>query len=324
MINYLTFIIAMLLVSCTHTVKPQEDYDAIIISEYDNTYDKGGRLSKVIITETKGLYAGEDNKLVLGDKSNRVQFFSYTNDTVYSIKEITGILGEIKTIKFTEDAEEELLMQNGKDTLEYSYKRYYRGDKDKCEYMKMLWRSYENPTVVEGFESCYYYDNDGNKTKSVNKDFDENKVMETYYFEGIEYKDAIQRIPKSANSPDVVCGIKTIDNDTIIIHTTYNGTLENISKEFTDGKKKINQQFDSKATLTGEWTDYRKDGLKISVSNVQRSDGFKIDSIFYKNDKKLRDIQIDSNSFMKTVTNSVYDDKGNLLKVVTKIKQFNT
>ena len=183
----------------------------------------------------------------------------------------------------------------------------------------MMWRSYDNPSVQEGFEDSCFYDTEGNRIKSIYKSFDTNEVSETYYFDGITYEEALLRIPKSADKPDIVCSTKSVVNDTVIIRTTLNGELEDITKEYTDKSKKVKQNYDRNGILDAEWVDYVEDGLKISASNYQRPDGFRTDSVFYKNDRKLRKVEVDSNRVMKMITNSEYDDKGNLLKEVTKI-----
>lgn len=316
MMNKLIFAGFLLLFSCSNSVKQQKDYDAVMINEYKNTYDNKGRLSKVIITVTKGMYSGDNG---LEDKTVRIQQYSYKDDTDYLIDEITGVLGEQRLIKYTRHSKEEILLKNEKDTLEYSYERYYNCDKDKSEYSKMMWRSYDNPSVQEGFEDSCFYDTEGNRIKSIYKSFDTNEVSETYYFDGITYEEALLRIPKSADKPDIICSTKSVVNDTVIIRTTLNGELEDITKEYTDKSKKIKRQYDRNGILDAEWVDYVEDGLKISASNYQRPDGFRTDSVFYKNDRKLRKVEVDSNRVMKMITNSEYDDKGNLLKEVTKI-----
>ncbi|MCD8184357.1 MAG: hypothetical protein LUE99_16220 [Bacteroides sp.] len=319
MINKPVFIIALFLSSCSNAVKQQENYDVVIVSEYDNTYDKEGRLSKVSIVETISMHSGRDDNKPFVDTSVRTQRYSYTDDACL-MTESSYNPNIVETIRSSNDSKEELQLEDEKDTISYSFERYHHNDKDKLEHEKTLWRSRGNSSMTSSFESYHYYDENGNEIKSIYHDLETKKKEETYYFSGITYAEALQRVPKSVNEQKIVCAIKTVDNDTVIIRTTYNGKLEDITKEYTDGNKKIKQKYDTAAELIAEWTDYEEEGLKISTSNTQRPDGFHTDSIFCRNGKKLRAIWIDSTDMMKMVVTSEYDIKGNLVREVTKTK----
>ena len=282
--------IALLLTACGHNAQPQEHYNSVLITEYNNTYDNAGRLVNVKAVNTHNLYYSQDKAYIL--TSNSLQQYIYSNDTDYIATEISD--SDIKTTSRHKNIKEELWLKDGKDTTFYSFTRYYA--KDKPEYIKDISASADTPSEKQVSESFYTYDSQGELLKTTDTDLITGQKTERYFFKGITYEEALQKIPHSECTQEIVCENTTTNNDTVIVLTTIDGAPSKTRKEYRDGE------------------------LRIEVLNREFEDFHWTDSTYYKNGMKFKETSIDSNRTNKTITISIYDEKGHLLKETDKYK----
>lgn len=284
----------LLFIACTQNKTP-EDYDAIIVAEFKNNYDIINRLSSVEITKTQNLHSGSNKSKVFTVISNGSQQYEYKNSLEYTMKEFFESSGESRIVRYANKSREELYLKGGNDTILYSFDCYY--DKDKLEYTKVVWKNPEEPFLKDGYEIHYFYDKEGNCIKKMNTDL---KTKES--------------------KREIRCTLKQIDKDTIVIQTVINDTLQLIEKEYTDGRKKIKQTLDCNMSLINTTTQYEENGLKIEVNKSVSGTKCTTDSIYIKNDKKVKFTNVFSDDNMKIITISQYDKSGNIIKEVTKTK----
>ena len=254
-----------------------------------NTYDEAGRLSEVRMTETTDMLPGKDNSGAFVTTSKSSRKYVYNNDTDYVVMEFVDMLSEVKTIKYSAGTKEELWLENNQDTVMYSFEKYR--DKDKLEYRKDVSKHNGTPPEEWRSETFYDYDKNGNLVKCVEHDLCTGVKTARYFFEGITYDEALRRVPESRYKPKIVCKVRADNRDTIITQTVVDGLLDEVLKE------------------------YRHNGLKVVVSRTILDKGYLIDSIYYKKDRKLRTVIIDSTDAI-----SEFDEKGNPVKEVSKMK----
>ena len=279
--------IAILLNACHHNAKPQEHYDTVSITTYHNTYDSIGRLVNVQAMEKLTIYYDKDKGYT--QISNRLQWYLHSNDSNYIATELSG--SDVITINCHGNIKEELHLQDGKDTTFYSFTRYYA--KDKPEYAKHLFIG-ETSTEREASESYFIYDHNGDIVQTTDSDLITGEKTERYFFKGITYKEARQKLPPSECKQEIVCETTTANKDTVIVLTSINGSPHETRKEYKDGE------------------------LRIEVRTRNIEDLYQTDSIYYRNNRKLKEIHINSSPRSKNITVSVYDEKGHLLKSTSK------
>lgn len=284
----------LLFISCNQN-KPQENYDAIIISEFKNNYDIINRLSRVEIAQTQNMYYGPNKSEVFKTTSNGSQQYEYKDSLGYTMKELVESSGESRVVRYANKTIEELRLEGEKDTIWYSFDRYY--DKDKPEYSRLVWKNSDEASPKEGYEIYYYYDKKGNCIKKINTD--------------LKTKESKQ---------EIICKVKKTNKDTTVIQTIINDTLQLIEKEFTDGRKKIKQTLDCNMNLINTTTKYDENGLKVEVNKSVSGINCITDSVYIKNDKKVKSTMISSDNNMKITTISQYDKWGNIIKEVVKTK----
>lgn len=279
-----------LLAACSRNTQPQEHYNSVLITEYNNTYDNAGRLVNVKAVNTHNLYYSQDKAYIL--TSNSLQQYIYSNDTDYIATEISD--SDIRTTSRHKNIKEELWLKDGKDTTFYSFTRYYA--KDKPEYIKDISASCDSPSEKWMSESFYTYNSQGELVKTTDTDLTTGEKTERYFFRGITYEEALQKTPHSECTREIVCENTTANNDTVIVTTTIGGLPSEIRKEYRDGE------------------------LKIEVLNRKFGDSHRTDSIYYKNGMKFKETCIDSSRTSKTIKTSIYDERGHLLKETDKYK----
>lgn len=74
--------------------------------------------------------------------------------------------------------------------------------------------------------------------------------------------------------------------------------------------------------LTGSFTELKSDGFDIHVDCIVQDDHTNIDSTYYKNGKKIRDVSLWDTS--KDIVLFKYDKQGNIVERVEKTKYFDT
>ncbi len=79
----------------------------------------------------------------------------------------------LKTMRYTENTIEELVLENNKDTFSYTFSTYY--DKNKPKYNKSIIILGDEPSSDSRYEEYYYYDNNGNNTKKIHHDLNTGK-----------------------------------------------------------------------------------------------------------------------------------------------------
>lgn len=188
--------------------------------------------------------------------NNFTKTYSYDNDSYcYTVEEpLSGSL--LKTMRYTENSIEELVLENNKDTFSYSFSLYY--DKNKPKYKKSIIILGDDPFSDSRYEEYYYYDNNGNNTKKIRHDLNTGEREETYKFNDTDYKEAVNLVPSSDYKQNIECSLKQTVNDTLISRITLNGVLDRVMKEYTIGKKKIKEEFDNGMTLVNKETEYEK------------------------------------------------------------------
>ena len=271
---------ALFLSGCKNSKQP-EGYNSVNIIEYVNVYDENNRILTVQGTEYDYLYFGDNkDKEILADVNNFTTIYSYDNDSsCYTVKEpLSESL--LKTMRYTENTIEELVLENNKDTFSYSFSLYH--DKNKPKYKKDIIILGDEPFSDSRYEEYYYYDNNGNNTKKIYHDLNTGEREETYKFNDTDYKEAVNLVPSSDYKQNIECSLKQTVNDTLITRITLNGVINRVMKEYIDGKKKIKEEFDNDMTLINKETEYEERGLKVNVNHTLRSTGYLTDSIYYE------------------------------------------
>ena len=159
---------ALFLSGCKNSKQP-EGYNSVNIIEYVNVYDENNRILTAQGTEYDYLYFGDNkDKEILADVNNFTTIYSYDNDSsCYTVKEpLSESL--LKTMRYTENTIEELVLENNKDTFSYSFSLYH--DKNKPKYKKDIIILGDEPFSDSRYEEYYYYDNNGNNTKKIYHD----------------------------------------------------------------------------------------------------------------------------------------------------------
>lgn len=122
--------------SCKNS-KQQKEYNSVNIIKYINIYNENNRILTAQGTEYDYLYfGGNKDKGILVDVNNFIKIYSYDNDSsCYTVEEpLSESL--LKTMRYTENTIEELVLENNKDTFSYTFSTYY--DKNKPKYKKVL------------------------------------------------------------------------------------------------------------------------------------------------------------------------------------------
>ena len=309
---------ALFLSGCKNSKQP-EGYNSVNIIEYGNVYDENNRFLTAQCTEYEYLYFGDNkDKEILADVNNFTTIYSYDNDSsCYTVKEpLSESL--LKTMRYTENTIEELVLENNKDTFSYSFSLYH--DKNKPKYKKDIIILGDEPFSDSRYEEYYYYDNNGNNTKKIYHDLNTGEREETYKFNDTDYKEAVNLVPSSDYKQNIECSLKQTVNDTLITRITLNGVINRVMKEYIDGKKKIKEEFDNDMTLINKETEYEERGLKVNVNHTLRSTGYSTDSIYYEGNKKVKHIYNSDYNGTITVEISEYDEQGNIIKKTIKLR----
>lgn len=309
---------ALLLSGCKNSKQP-EGYNSVNIIEYFNIYSANNRILSAQGTEYNYLYFGDNkDKGILAETNNFIKRYSYDNDSSsYTVEEPLS-KSLLKTMRYTENTIEELVLENNKDTFSYSFSLYY--DKNKLKYKKSIIISEDGTSSDSRYEDYYYYDNNGNNTKKIHHDLNTGQREETYKFNGIDYKEAVKIVPSSDDKQNIECSMKQTVNDTLITKITLNGVVNRVMKEYIEGKKKIKEEFDNDMTLVSKETEYEENGLKVNVNLTVSSAGYSTDSIYYEGDKKVKHICNSDFNGAITLEISEYDEQGNIVKNTSKLR----
>ena len=308
----------LLLSGCKNSKQP-EGYNSVNIIEYVNIYDENNRILTAQGAEYNYLYFGDNkDKGILAETNNFTKTYSYDNDSsCYTVEEpLSGSL--LKTMRYTENSIEELVLENNKDTFSYSFSLYY--DKNKPKYKKSIIILGDAPFSDSRYEEYYYYDNNGNNTKKIRHDLNTGEREETYKFSDTDYKEAVNLVPSSDYKQNIECSLKQTVNDTLITRITLNGVLDRVTKEYINGKKKIKEEFDNDMTLVNKETEYEENRLRVNVNHTLRNTGYSTDSIYYEGNKKVKHIYNSDYNGTITLEISEYDEQGNILRKTKKLR----
>ena len=115
----LFFLGSILLLSGCKNSKQPEGYNSVNIIEYINIYDENNRILTAQGTEYDYLYFGDNkDKGILAATNNFIKKYSYDNDSsCYTVEEpLSESL--LKTMRYTENTIEELVLKNNKPMFE--------------------------------------------------------------------------------------------------------------------------------------------------------------------------------------------------------------
>ena len=306
--------------SCTKSVQQNEDFDVVTIDEFENRYNSKEKLEVIKITSTEQMYK---LRILMSETVNTsIHTYTYRNDSLYSISEISNLNKDvIKNTYYKDKSKEAITIRNNKDTIEYSLYQYRDFKEEKLDYKRTIRRVTGKPvanfTISDNYEEWYLYNN-GHRVKTIRHDFNNSQTEDTYYFNDVLYKDALQAIPKSNNKQIIICYSHNNINDTLVEKSSINGEVSQVVKKYKDKDKKIEHTHASDGNET-LYIQYKDRGIDITVLNSSIM-GNRTESTYMKKGKIMREAHISNRS--KHLVTYDYDTHGNLIKRMTKIKFF--
>lgn len=304
--------------SCAKSVQQSEDFDVVNIDEFKNKYSSNKKLETIKIISTQQMY--KSCKLVSETVNTSLHKYTYRNDRLYSIIKTSEQNKDVITTTYYKDKfKETITIRNNKDTIDYSLHLYKDHKEEKIDYERIIRRVTGKPiidfTINDNYEEWNFYDNEC-VVKTVRHDFNNSQTEETYYFNDILYKDALQRIPKSNNKQLIVCYTSNSINDTLVEKRFINGEISQVTKKYKDNGKEIEHIYttDGHEVLSIQYKDGNMD-ITVDSSTFM---GNSTDSIYVKNGKTIREAKISDDA--KRLVTYDYDPSGNLIKRVEKIK----
>ena len=317
----LLFLVFVLYACGTKTVSEEGYYDRITMTTYENKYDENNRLSEVQWTRTSHYRDEEGAETIDLVEDKSTDYYTYINDEEFTVGSKSKKSGNIQFMRYAPQREELVALNAKGDTVHYSLRKYC--DKSKRELLYA--RNIDNDYVLHeenDYEEKNEYDGGGNLTKRVRYYFDTGKKRTTYFFRGLSYEEAEKRIPRTDGDYDIVCNIEKISGDTLIRESIKNGIVSHIEKTIVEENGKKEFIFDADMKLTSSFTELKSDGFDIHVDRFVQDDHTGIDSTYYKNGKKIRDVSLWDTS--KHIVLFKYDKRGNIVEMVEKVKYFDT
>lgn len=315
---HLLYCIFFICCSCSKATQKSEDFDVVTIDEFKNTYSSNKKLETIKIISTQQIY--KSCKLVSETVNTSLHKYTYQNDRLYSIIKTSEQNKDVITTTYYKDkSKETITIRNNKDTIDYSLCLYKDYKEEKIAYERIIRRVTGKPiidfTINDNYEEWNFYDNEC-VAKTVRHDFNNSQTEETYYFNDILYKDALQRIPKSNNKQLIVCYTSNSINDTLVEKRFINGEVSQITKKYKDNGKEIEHVYttDGYEALSIQYKDGDMD-ITVDSSTFM---GNSTDSTYVKNGKTIREAKISDDT--KRLVTYDYDPSGNLMKRVEKIK----
>lgn len=304
--------------SCTQPEPREEMYDFITTTTYHNNYDAAGKLSSVNISEREE--RNINGKYMLKGIKHAVQRYKYPEGGICEIATISDWSpNDVHMTVTGEKSSEDYTVKNGSDTLYYDLSVYLDKDKTKLKYKRFIWKGIASSAGSygknENTESTYDYDDKGNNTRIIKRDFITGDRVETCIFYNISYQEAAKSAPKRADI-EIVCYIEKEVGNTTVTQYQLNGKTTYFKKEYKDGDKSIEAKFDADSLLVEKITNYREDELDITVKQVSELE--LIDSTYYMGGKEMRRVCVYPDS--KSINTSEYDDRGNIIHEVRKSK----
>lgn len=306
------FLLLLLISSCQRN-KPAELFDVVVYTGYKNHYEDG-RLHKIekinqenYVGRKKITYLYEYKYVYKTDKEYEIQEYTFENN-----KKI------ISTIeRYTSNSFELIYFKDGiKDTCNYRFTEY--NEKGEIVYERVIrqftvpkYDIYEN----DNYEGFYLYDSLAGIDMLKKYDFVTGDSSALYWFHDISYQDAIKKVPPTPEKRDINCIFSKSVGDTVYKHVYSNNELFSSSKTWTEDGRRIQKKLLQEENLIIQTEDYKMDDLNIHIDRTFNS---RLDSIFYRNDKVIRKVEIMPQS--KTITEYEYDSKGNVIKEISKIK----
>lgn len=307
-----------LLNACGQPEPREEMYDFIITTEYRNSYDAAGKLSSVNISERNE--QNVNGKYMLKDSKHTVQKYKYPEGAICQISTTSDYSPDDVHISVTgEKSDEDYTVRNGSDTLYYDLSVYLDKEKTKLKYRRYIWKGVASAAGSygkdENTESTYDYDDKGNNTRIIKRDFITRDSIETFIFYNIPYKEAVKLAPGRKNT-QVVCCLEKEAGDTTVTNYLVNGETTACYKKYKDGDKTVEARYDADSLLVEKNTGYKEGEFDITVKQISE---FELtDTTYCMAGKKIRKVSVYPDS--KSVTTSEYDDRGNVVKEVRKSK----
>lgn len=299
--------------SCGTQTAPQETFDRMDIITYKNTYSEDDKLLNVQTINMRYVYENGLNMVpVMIDTCT--SDYKYINDVDYVIEEDFKFLGEKKITKYIGNTEEVLIRDEKKDTVSYSFLRYYDSNKSQLAYARNISKS--NYSTNGNYEEEREYDKDGNNIKRVRYYFDTKKKELTYTFEHMLYDEAIKKIPRMDDECKIICYTENMVGDTIVKQKAINGILESLEKVIIEGDKKTQLWYSNDMKLIESSMQLKKDGFDIITRHSLANNW--TDSTFYRGGKEIRHVYLSDK--YKQVTVSKYDENGNIIEKIDKTK----
>lgn len=306
------FAIHILLTACTQQNRSEELYDFIVTTTYKNVYGISGKLLSVNICEIKE--RNVNNKYLLESTENIVRKYNYAQEGVCEISEISDLFPGVISVTVTgQNIDKFYSVKNSTDTLYYMLSTYLDNDKSKTVYNRHIWNYALNDSANENYELSYVYDDNGKNIKTNKYDFITKSLTETYTFYNRSYEDVIKLVPSKKNT-QIVCCFEKEHGDTTITCYQVNGELTFSEKRYKDAGKTIKAKYGANSSLIEKESKYNEHGVDIVIKEVL--DLSLIDSTYYMAGKEIRRVSVYSDS--KTIVESKYDEKDNIIKRVEK------
>ena len=298
-------------VSCDNAETPEDIYESILTTVYENEYNSEDKLSSVKITETDKVYYLY--RYVVANVVNREKHYKYTSNGGYSVIESSNSDCKWHT-NIEGNTIEYITITNGGDTTNYSLFRYIDAENKKLEYRKSHSKPTRNRYYVEkrSEEAMSYYDENGDVTKIATLNCIDNKESFMYYISDISQIKNIETLPNSLFYLTQQIG------DTLFSLRITGSEIELIEKEFFSEGKKVVQNFNGGALSSWEYF-YTENGISIEASCSEDY----IKTTYTSGDGNiLRAVSIYDNN--ESIEEYEYDSNGNVTKEVDKTKRDNS
>lgn len=313
------FLVVIVLYACGVQKVPHDDsYDRITITTYDNKYDKNNNLLEIQLITISYIYE-KDGIVIKVTDDKCINYYKYINDEEFIIEKKSEVSGNIEIVKYFLKMKESLTLNAQGDTLYYTLQKYNDNSNSELVYVKDI----NNHYLLDernNYEEKNEYDEKGNCIKKVLYYFDTNRKEITYLFQGLSYDEAKKRLPYINEDCNIVCYIDKMAGDTLVRQEVINGVIDNIEKTIIEGNEKRKFRFTADMKLTDSFTELEKDGFDIHVHHSVQSNW--TDSTYYKKGKEVK--KVDISDMSKSIVVSKYDNQGNIVETVEKVKYFNT
>lgn len=315
-IIFLLILVAITLSACKDKDKHDEDgiYDNITTTTYNNIYNENGKLLAIKAMELKQI--DMDGQYIISNIDSIYYEYNYSDNNICKILE--------KSIQYPDniyiniiapDSKEDICISNNTDTTFYSKSVYLNQDNNKPVYNRLYSKRsgiMNDGHSEENTETYSYYNDEGNVIKTIEHDLKSGNTKETSFFYNMTYAEA----QKLASTDMIACINEIIAGDTIITQYIQNGNTAYNTKKYHDSNKEIEEKFDFNYNLIERNTKYQENIYDVEVNEI--TEFSLIDTIYYLNGKEMQRIMHGED--LKTISNSEYDEYGNITKNIQKTK----